>query len=337
MSGEGSFEAGKLPPDLLAALLARYITPGPDVIVPPAVGVDAAVLDPGPGLLVAKSDPITFATDQIGRYAVHVNANDIACMGATPRYFLATLLLPPGATTPLIERIFAQIAESCDALDVRWVGGHTEVTYGLERPIVAGTMLGTVAPGRLLTPAQAAAGDVVLLARGFPIEGAAIIAYERADDLLAMGWPRKEIEAGQALLTTPGISVLAAARHAAAHGARAMHDPTEGGVLTGLHEIAAATGLGIEAEAGALRPLPLAARLCAAFGLDPLGTIASGSLLIVVPPDRAAEMVAGLREEGINAGPVAVLHPAAHGRWLAQDGARVPLPTFDVDEITRLF
>ena len=101
---------------------------------------------------MAKTDPITFASAQIGWYAVNVNANDIACTGATPRWFLATLLLPENLTTAaLVEDIFAQIDAACAQMNITVAGGHTEITAGLGRPIVVGHMLGEVTPERLVT------------------------------------------------------------------------------------------------------------------------------------------------------------------------------------------
>ncbi len=125
---------GKLPAELLARLLSRVVSRDPRVLLGPTVGEDAALIDLGDRVLVAKADPVTFATDRIGWYAVHVNANDVACMGARPAWFLATILLPQGAPEALAEDVFAQIEAACEALDITLVGGHTEVTYGLERP-----------------------------------------------------------------------------------------------------------------------------------------------------------------------------------------------------------
>ena len=138
-------DIGKLPNQLLAQLLAQI---GPDrsgrVLVGPGVGEDAAVIDMGDRLLVAKSDPITFASDLIGWYAVHINANDVACMGARPAWFLATILLPEAAKPSLAEGIFGQILDACREMNIHLVGGHFEITHRLDRPIVVGAMLGEV-------------------------------------------------------------------------------------------------------------------------------------------------------------------------------------------------
>lgn len=331
--------AGKLPPVLLDALLARYASRDASQLVLPGVGVDAAVLDLGETLLVLKSDPITFATERIGWYAVHVNANDIACMGATPRWFLGTLLLPPGITAEAVEAIFAETQAACAQVGVALVGGHTEVTHGLDRPLLAGTMVGTVSRDRLVRPDRAREGDRLVIASGFPIEGAALIAQERGDELRRRGLSDTDLQQARSLLDTPGISVLKAARIATdSVPVRALHDPTEGGIATGLREVAmAAGGLGFEVDAEALPLLPLGARLCAAFGLDPLGTIASGALIIVVRAKHSAQLVTALTNQSITASVVGRLLRRGEGAWLVQGGQRRAFPLFPVDEITKLF
>jgi hydrogenase expression/formation protein HypE len=281
---------GKLPANLLARLLAQANAAhtDPRVVVGPGVGLDCAVLDFGDRYLVVKTDPITFATDGIGWYAVQINANDIACSGAAPAFFMATLLLPEiDGNAVLAERIFSQITEACAQLGATLVGGHTEITYGLDRPMVMGAMLGEVAKGRLVTAAGAQTGDTVLLTKGYPIEAVAILAREFGAAPELGGAAQFEpgfLERCRDFLYRPGISVVRDAQVALAAGrVSAMHDPTEGGVATGLWELAEASGRGIEIRPEALKPLPEGAALCRAFGLDPLGCIASGALLLTTP------------------------------------------------------
>ena len=163
------------------------------------MGEDAAIIDMGDRYLIAKSDPITFATDAIGYYAVVVNANDIATRGGQPKWFLATLLLPEQRTSEaLVESIFAQISQACATFGITLVGGHTEVTYGLDRPILAGHMLGEVTPQALVTTGGARVGDVVLLTKGICIEGASIIAREREQELMRRGVPEAVIQRANA-------------------------------------------------------------------------------------------------------------------------------------------
>ena len=174
---------GKLTPDTLEALLSRVSISDPRVILGPKLGEDAALLDFDDEVLVAKTDPITFATDLIGWYAVHVNANDVACAGAEPRWFMATLLLPQRMDEERVSEIFRQITDACDSLGVTLVGGHTEVTQGIEQPIIVGCMLGVAPRHRALTTGGAQVGDYVILTKGVSIEGSALLAREQAEVL----------------------------------------------------------------------------------------------------------------------------------------------------------
>ena len=340
---EGGFlPLGKLPHEQLARLLERYATDDPRLLVGPGLGEDATVIDLGRDfggrLLVAKTDPITFATDEIGWYAVNVNANDVACMGATPRWFLATLLLPEGRTDDaLVERIFGQIGRACVALGISLAGGHTEITYGLDRPIVVGHMLGEVARDRLVTTGGAQVGDVLLLTKGIAVEATAIIAREKADEL-AGRFSAEFLARCQSFLRDPGISVVRDAQVAMAAGrVHAMHDPTEGGLATGLWELAWAADVGLEAMAEALPVLPETAWLCEAFDLDPLGAIASGALLMAIPPEDVRSIRRALEDEGIPAFEIGRVVEKAAGVTLLAGEDRRPLPRFARDEIARLF
>lgn len=330
---------GKLPAALLATLLAQETPRDPRVLIGPRVGVDAAVLDMGDRLLIAKSDPITFATEALGWYAVTVNANDIAVMGGIPRWFLATLLLPEASTTAaLVQEIFTQIRHACAALDITLVGGHTEITVGLERPILAGHMLGEVARDGLITSAGVQVGDAILLTKGFPIEGIALMARERAAQLQAAGHAASDITRWQQFLTTPGLSVLPEARLLTQTvEVHAMHDPTEGGVATGLWEVAQASGVGLRVVATALPLLAEGAVLCRTFGLDPLGTIASGALLAAVPAAQAAEAIQVCQGAGIACTQIGTAVAPILGVHVEMETGRQPLPTFTRDEILRLF
>ena len=331
---------GKLPAALLEGLL-RQQEPlaDPRVLIGPRPGEDAAVIDFGDRLLIAKSDPVTFATDAIGYYAVNVNANDIASMGGTPRWFLATLLLPERGTTPeLVQDIFSQIREACQALQVSLVGGHTEITLGLERPLICGQMLGETTRRGLVTSAGAQVGDAVLLTKGYPLEAVSIIARERAAELAARGYAAGDIARWQGLLFEPGISVVRdAAVLQQAADVHAMHDPTEGGVATGLRELAAASNVGLRLHADRLPLLPEGRVLCNAFGLDPLGAIASGALLATVPVNQAADAMRACNAGGISCYHIGEVVPAEEGLFLSGQGTTRLLPAFARDEIVKLF
>jgi len=283
---EDALPAGKLPPDLLAALLAPLVARDGRVRVGPRVGEDAAVIDLGDRLLVAAADPITFATDEIGRYVVAVNANDIAVRGATPRWLLATVLLPRGTTPDDVRVLMADLAAACHALAIDLIGGHTEVTDAVARPLVVGAMLGEVELDRFVTTGGAQPGDALLLGGALAIEGTAVLARQVAPTLRARGVPADILARARALLYTPGISIVAMARTVcAAVRPHALHDPTEGGLATALAELAAASGAGVHLDAPvSLSILPETRAVCAALGLDPLGLLASGALLVAVAP-----------------------------------------------------
>ncbi len=227
--------AGKLPPALLDRLFDALPTDDPQLLLGPSVGEDAAVIDFCAGdrpLLVAKSDPITFATEEIGFYAVNVCANDLAVTGAEPRFYLPTLMLPAeAATVEMAESIFRQIGEACRSVGIVIVGGHSEITHTVRQPVVAGTMLGEVARNQVVRSSGCRVDDLVLLAGTVPVEGTSIIAREKQVDLLARSWAEADIEEAANYLFAPGISVTVPALAAATVGlVTAMHDPTEGGV-----------------------------------------------------------------------------------------------------------
>ena len=331
--------AGKLPHDLLERLVARYAHTDARLLVPPGIGEDAAVIDFGDRCLVVKTDPITFATDAIGWYAVHVNANDIAAMGAQPRFFLATIIAPEQmATAALFESIFASIHSAAEELDVVVCGGHTEITHGIDRPLVVGQMLGEVDRDDIVRSSGLVPGDVIVLTKGMAIEATAIIAREKKAELAARGYDDGVLARCAGYLTDPGISVVADARAAVEAGAvHAMHDPTEGGVATGLFELAEASGVGLLVHGDALFLADDSRQLCQEYGLDPFGVISSGALLIGCPAEAEAAMAAALRAAGVRSARVATVGEPGCGLQIERGGETAPLPRYPVDEITRLF
>jgi hydrogenase maturation factor len=329
---------GKLPADHLRQLLSRHRRPDPRLLVGPGVGEDAAVIDMGDRYLVAKSDPITFATDEIGWYVVNINANDIACAGGTPRWFLATLLLPEGKTDAhLVDSIFDQIAQACARLGITLAGGHTEITHGLDRPLVVGHMLGEAERDGYVCTLGAQVGDDILLTKGIAVEATALIAREKESAL--RGFVSEDYLARcRGFLHDPGISVVRDAGVAQAAGTvHAMHDPTEGGLVTGLWEMAEAAEVGLDINRAAIPIFPETTQLCAHFGLDPLGVIASGSLLIGCPPEATDPIIRALADAGIAAATIGRAVEKVRGCTMTTLTGKQPLPTFARDEIARLF
>lgn len=329
---------GKLSTSFLNDLLSYLNTPDPQVIVGPGIGLDCAVISLGNRLLVFKSDPITFATDNIGWYAVQVNVNDIVTTGALPRWFLATLLLPERYTTAeLIERINHQLLAACQQIGMTVIGGHTEITAGLDRPIIAGTIIGEVAPGSLITPQGARPDDRILLTKGVPIEATAIVARE-FPQRLAASLTSAELEQARHFLTDPGISIYREARLASATGhVTAMHDPTEGGLAAALWELATASQNSLVVDLARTPIPPLSAKICHALDLNPLAAIASGALLMTTSTATAPQVRQTLEQAGIRCVEIGRVEAGPIGVWHETPSGRRMLSRPDRDEITKLF
>ncbi len=328
---------GKLKPDLLRDFISRFTLADPRILVGPRVGEDAAAVELGDRVLLLTADPITFTPERVGWYAVQVNANDIACMGGTPLFFLSTLLLPQNRTDPqLVESIFSDVSQACREIGCLPVGGHTEITYGLDRPILAGAMIGEVARDRLVTSAGARPGDLIILTKGIAIEATALLAREKASEVAAALGADVQAKAA-AFLENPGLSVLPASRAACATGVvHALHDPTEGGVATGLWELAEASEVGLVVSESEIPRYWESTRLAEHFGLDLLGTLASGALLIAVAEPDTAGVLSSLKEAGVTANVIGRVTERRQGVKLLRGRESVDLPRFDADEITKV-
>jgi len=332
-----TFRVGKLPIKFLDELLGAIGKKDPRIIVGPKVGEDAAVIDFGDKYLIAKTDPITFTTYKIGWYMVNVNANDIATMGGTPRWLLASIFLPENKTdSKLVKEIFHDIQKAAEELGIALCGGHTEITHGLDRPMVSGHMLGEVDKDKLVTNSNARAGDEILLTKGIAIEGMALLAREREKEL-SEKYGDLFVKKVQNYLYDPGISVVREALIAnQAANIHAMHDPTEGGLATGLFELARVSDTGVVIYADKINCLEEAMVLCSEYNLDPMGVIASGALLIVIDPDDREAVLSKLAQDGIECSVIGSLTEKEEGLKIIKNGETRDLPFFEVDEITKV-
>ncbi len=324
---------------LLEKLLKKHQSkPDSRVVIGPKVGEDAAVIDYPNHYLVAKTDPITFATDKIGWYAVQVNANDIATRGALPKWFQATILLPENKTTEeLVDRIFSQIYDACNKLNIAVIGGHTEISYNLDRPIIVGCMLGEVKKDKLVSTSGAKPGDVIILTKGIVIEGTSIIAREKQKELAKRGFQKSFIQRCQNFLYDPGLSVVKDALLANQEDVHAMHDPTEGGISAGLYEIALASQVGMLIEREKITILEESRILCEEFNLDPLRTITSGSLLIVASKKSARKITSILNAYKIRTFLIGEIKEKNFGVKISTGEIIEKMKISAKDEITKIF
>ena len=331
------FCVGKLNTDLLDELVSGIKKKDPRVVVGPKVGEDAAVINIGDKYLIATTDPITFTSYKIGWYMVNVNANDIAAMGGTPKWLLTSIFLPENKTdSALVKEIFRDIEKAADELGIAICGGHTEVTKGLNRPIVSGNMLGEVDKNKLVTNSQARVGDEIILTKGIAIEGMALLARDREKELSGK-YGNLFVERVQNFLHEPGISVVKEA-HIANQEAdiRAMHDPTEGGLATGLLELTRVSNTGVIVYEDKIHCLEETRILCSEYKIDPLGVIASGALLIVVDPDDRDVVLNKLIQNDIECAVIGKLTEKENGLKIVVAGKEKELPFFEVDEIARV-
>jgi hydrogenase expression/formation protein HypE len=323
---------GKLPNELLAGYLRGLAAADPSVLVPAGVGEDVTALNVGGAdTLVAHGDPITLSGRDLAVYAVLVNANDIAASGGAPRWLLTTVLLPAGTTASEALGLLADLSAAATSMGVALVGGHTEVSDAVTRPVVSATMLGTMRRADLRDKREVRPGDQVILT----VEGTALLAEELGERLRALGMSARELDACRALLSR--LSIVPEARLASGFaGVRAMHDITEGGLATALRELAVACEHGIVVYLERVPVLPETRRLCELLDVDPLGLIASGSLLVCCRLDESESLLRALTEEGIAATVIGEVGERGAGVGALERGLPAPWPEFPADEAARM-
>ena len=327
---------GKIPPRVLREMLRR-LAGGTGLDPGPASGEDAAVATAGsePQIVLA-ADPITFPSADPGWHAVVVNANDVAATGGEPRWFLSSILVPPGTDAARVGQIAEGIRSGCREVGAVPAGGHTEVTAAVHHVVVAGAMIGVASPERVKPSGGAHEGDLLVITKGIAIEATAIIATRFAEDVSRRFGPEFRDRSAR-FLRDPGISVVPEARIAArTPGVHAMHDVTEGGVATAIREMAEASRLGAIIEAAKIPCFDESERLMGRYRLDILGAIGSGALLIACARAGTDDLLGRLKDAGIAASVIGRFVPPAEGMLLAGGASRRELPRFEVDEITRL-
>jgi hydrogenase maturation factor len=296
-----------------------------------ALGEDAAAVAVGPDeALVLTSDPITGARFRAGWYAVQVNCNDLAAMGARPIGVLATLLLPESAVEADVAALMVDIDAAARELGIEVLGGHTEIVAGLSSSLISMTAVGRAPRDRLLASSNALPGHHLVLIKAAGLEGTAILANDLAERL-AVHLPAETLERARDFLNE--LSVVREGLLAAELGAAALHDPTEGGLLGAVYELAEAAGCGYELDLAAIPVRPETRAICAVLGADPLKLIASGALLAAVPD--GIDLTAGLQGAGIGATVVGRLTDGPE-RVLLDGAARLPAGPVQRDELWRI-
>lgn len=316
------FEIGKIPPEILERIVMQPMAESrvkrADVILRPKTGEDCSAIDLGGEYCVLSTDPITGAAADIGYLAVQINCNDIYSAGAEPVGVLLTVLLPPESEESLLEEMMAGALRAAEECNIEILGGHTEVTDAVAKPVISAAVIGKTKKKKLLSTGGAKAGQDIIMTKWAGTEGTAILAKEWEKGLLAY-LTKEELRAAQDLKAQ--LSVGKEAEIAFDYGATAMHDATEGGILGAVWEVAECSGLGVEVFVEAIPVKEETKKICKAMGIDYLGLISSGTMIIAA--ENGTGLVEKLKEVGIEAAVIGRLTEG--GRYLLAGDLRLPL------------
>lgn len=289
---------GKIPVDILEEVVFKNLgVKREEVTLGPASGFDGSVIKVGDKCIIISTDPLTGAIERLGWLAVNINANDVATFGVEPAFFFSCILLPENADRKIVETICTQMDKAARNLGMAIAGGHCEVTPGIKNPVVVGCAMGMTEKDKYVTAGGANPEDKLILTKSAGIEGTAILASDREKQL------KKRIEFSvleKAQNFSNQISVVKDAMIAfKTGGVHAMHDPTEGGIFGGIHELADASNLGVKIFEERIPVQPETIEICQFYKIDPLQLISSGALLISVRPDSAEKIIEKLRHNSI--------------------------------------
>lgn len=323
-------EIGKIPPELLEKIVMRPMRDGSqrraEVILRPKTGEDCSAVDFGGEYCVLSTDPITGAAADIGYLAVQINCNDVYAAGAEPVGLLLTVLLPPESGEELLQEIMDGAFRGAKERNIEILGGHTEVTDAVCKPLVSAAVVGRTRDRRILSTGGARAGQDVLMTKWAGTEGTAILAEEK-EGLLKTVLTAEELETAKGMKKL--LSVGLESEIAYAHGATAMHDATEGGVLGAVWEVAECSGLGSEVFADKIPVRQETAKICAALGIDPFRLISSGTMIIAA--DNGAELAEKLRQAGIAAAVIGRMTES--GKYILSGREKMPLTQPESDAL----
>lgn len=321
---------GKLPNSLLEKIVIdpinKHSVDRKEVLLKPSVGEDCAALELGDNICLLSTDPITGAVEDIGRLAININTNDIASSGGEPVGMMITALLPPDITENEISKIIFDLYSEAERVNVAILGGHTEITDAVNKPVLSCTVIGKTK--RLISSGGAKVGDSVIMTKYAAMEGTAIFANDKGEMLKNVD--NSLIEKAKRL--SDNLSVIKEGNVGTKLGAHAMHDVTEGGILGACWEIADCAGLGIEVYADKIPVLEETNIICNELGINPLRLISSGSMLIVCENDK--EMINALKSEDIKATVIGKIVESE--KVVINNCTVIPLEEPDTDELYKV-
>lgn len=321
---------GKLPNSLLEEIVIdpinNHSVNRKEVLLKPSIGEDCAALNLGENICLLSTDPITGAVADIGKLAVNINTNDIASSGGEPIGLMVTALLPASITEAEISHIITDLYKEAEKVNVAILGGHTEITDAVNKPVLSCTVVGKT--NKLIPSGGAKIGDSVIMTKYAAMEGTSIFASDKRDKL--KGIDSSIIEKAKNLGNS--LSVIAEGRIGSELGANAMHDVTEGGILGACWEIADCSGVGIEVYEDKIPVLEETKIICNKLGVDYLRLISSGSMLIVC--SNGDEMLSALKKAGIVASIIGKI--VEEGKWFISNGEKTVLGEPTSDELYKV-
>ena len=327
-------KVGKLDNRLLSeAVINKIKCKRPEVLVHAGVGEDCATIDFGQYECVMSTDPITASVKDIGRLCIHISANDIASNGIEPIGILLAVMLPEGTTEEDINHIMGQAAEAAAECNIEIIGGHTEITKAVNRPVIVSTAVGRGLARQSASATKIVPGDSIIMTKTAGIEGTGIIAGDYEKELAGI-LSREEIRHAKELLSK--VSVVKEGIIAGRVGTHGMHDITEGGVLGAIWEMCSIAGAGAHIDARKIPMDPVSEKICAHFGIDILRLISSGSMLIIAAPDKKDEIIRELCQQGVPATEIGKILPKEEGLCIFEDGKAQKIDPPGADELYKV-
>jgi len=330
----GKLTAAELQSGILDVIKARRN----EVIVGPAAGEDCAVIRATEGLVFLSSDPITGATSDLGYLAVHINCNDIAASGAEPLGLMVVLLMPPTADVEDVKNIMLEIEEAAKSLRIDVLGGHTEFTPAVNRPVVCATGVGMAR--KAIKSRGVEPGDYIVMTKTAGIEGTYILAKDFVNKLEQPSALKNAPEItgediSDALTYLKKISVLPESRIMLKHEATGMHDATEGGVFGAAAELCRGAGLGASLQESKIPVSGTTRKFCARLGLNPYKLLSGGSMLCTLKKPKP--LIDELQAAGIEAAVIGRMTERGAGvASLGKRGAETQIEA-EPDELNKLF
>lgn len=327
-------KTGKLDSELLEKIVFNNITfKRPEVITRPGIGEDCAVVDFGSYECIMSTDPITAAISDIGRLSIHISCNDIASNGVQPLGIMLAVMLPEGTTEEQIEEMMRQAGEASEALGVEIIGGHTEITPAVTKPVIVSTAIGRGEKWASQNTENMKPGDYIMITKSAGLEGSGIIACDFEQQLENV-LTKEEIQEAKELLNH--VSVVTEGVAAGKIGTHGMHDVTEGGVLGAVWEMCQIAGTGAEVWVDKVPVKPVTKKICDYFDIDYLRLISSGCMVIMVAPEKKELMARTMEEAGIEASYIGVIKEADKGICMNVDGELIEIAPPASDELYKV-